>query len=79
MSRINKASAKPGQPFCIEWPEWHISCAEPDCDETALISTIGMLNTRSEAITALNQKKTEEADEWQKRGDVWYCPNHASP
>lgn len=75
MPRRNYNQARPGQVYASEWPEWHVDCAEPGCEESVVVAGCG------EAYTARAAEQqaagNAECDGWRKRGGLWYCPRHA--
>lgn len=65
MPRRNFQTAKKGQVYAVEWPEWHVDCAEPNCEAHAL------------AEAEETSKKSRDCEGWVKRKGLWYCPQHA--
>jgi hypothetical protein len=76
MPRRNYQQARKGQVYAVEWPEWHVECAEEGCDSHALVAGVGECMTaaqaESEAIRGFGDIKG-----WERRDGLWYCPQHA--
>lgn len=79
MSRRNYQKAGDGKLFCIEWPEWHIRCAQyEECSQDLLVAPCGEAETIRKAQTYIDKGKTEDPmGGWAKgRDGLWYCPKH---
>jgi hypothetical protein len=75
MPRRSFSQAGKGQVYCVEWPEWHVECAE--CESVALIASIGECNTAREAEKLLAHNRIQDGSTgWKKRNGLWYCPDH---
>ncbi len=72
MPRRNYSTAKRGQVYASEWPEWHVDCAAEDCEEHALVAELGEAFTIAQA-----EAHKAELHGWEKRKGLWYCPRHA--
>jgi hypothetical protein len=64
--------APKGQCYCIEWPEWHVDCADPDCGESVVLAGLGEATNIREA----EKRGAEIATGWVRVGRCWYCPQH---
>jgi hypothetical protein len=72
-SRVTK-----GQPYVVEWPEYHVECANAACDARALLTHTGEASTRKEAERHVKARGfAHGGDGWTKRHGLWYCPAHA--
>lgn len=75
MPRRNYQTAKKGQVYAIEWPEWHVECAHPKCHASSFVAGLGEAFTVAEAD---KEALTEpEMKHWKKINGLWYCPIHA--
>ena len=78
MPRRSFHQARQGQVYAIDWPEWHVQCA--DCEEHCHISSIGECSTAREAERLLRENDVEDSSasgHWKKKNGLWYCPIHA--
>lgn len=75
--RYDRTKVEKGVPYAVEWPEYHVACAEEQCDATALLTHTGEAATRKEAERAIKDRGFADGGEgWQKyRGKFW-CPEH---
>jgi hypothetical protein len=71
--------ARAGQPYVVEWLEWHVECAHPGCEAHHLIAPIGSgVEDVKDAEAAMRSGKTEDgASGWVRVGGLWHCPAHA--
>lgn len=77
MPRRSYKTARRGQCYAAEWPEWHVDCAAADCDAHALLAGCGEAFTIAEAER--EARKDVDMVGWRKRSGLWYCPKHAAP
>lgn len=73
--RRSYQQAKNGQPYCIEWPEWHVDCAFAGCECDELMANLGEAHTIKEAEARF---KADGTKGWTKSGGVWFCPTHSN-
>ena len=73
--RRNYHTAKPGQVYASEWPEWHVDCASEGCREHTLVAGLGEAYTIAEAEKSARTNR--ECAGWHKIKGLWYCPCHA--
>ena len=74
MARRNFNTAKKGQVYASEWPEWHIDCAHADCEEQETVAGLGEAYTIKEAEKSA--EKHARKTNWKKFGKLWFCPKH---
>lgn len=74
MARRSYATAKRGQPYAIEWPEWHVECACEGCEATALVAELGSAGNAVEAER--KAAKSRELEGWKRVSGLWRCPEH---
>jgi hypothetical protein len=75
MARRKYHSTPKGKLYCVEWPEWHVECANPNCDNAHMVAALGEASTAAEAERrALGDSKRGKADGWVCLKGLWYCP-----
>lgn len=74
MGRRTYRTAKSGQVYASEWPEWHVDCAEPGCKAHVTIAALGEAFTIKEAEK--EAKGNKDCEGWKKIRGLWYCPAH---
>lgn len=75
MARRTFRTAKQGQCYCVEWPEWHVDCAGEGCDQSFLIAELGEATTSQEAELRMRRAVEEgKASGWGRKSGLWYCP-----
>jgi hypothetical protein len=76
MPRRNYRTAKAGQLYAAEWPEWHVNCARGGCEAHALVAGIGEAYTAVEAEKLARSNDAGELNGWKRIKGLWYCPDH---
>jgi hypothetical protein len=56
----------------VEWPEWHVDCAQEGCEESILVAGLGEAYTVREAEKAA--RIASDLHGWKRAGGLWYCP-----
>lgn len=64
----------PGQVYCVDWPEWHVECATPGCDECDLLAPSGEAFTVKDAERQYKKNTENMVKKWRKKNGLWYCP-----
>ena len=80
MPRRSIETAKPGQLYAVEWPEWHVHCAVRGCKETALVAPSGECITVDDAERRAKRDRDNtnlEIGGWKKIKGLWHCEHHA--
>lgn len=75
--RSGWGQVKKGVPYAVEWPEYHVECAEADCSERAMLTPTGHAYSRQAAENSVRERGFEDGGEgWLKKYGRWWCPAH---
>lgn len=76
--RKHLRQVKQGEPYAVEWPEYHVGCAKRGCNAHALMTNTGEAMSRREAERLVKERgQMEEGGKgWTKKHGLWYCPRH---
>ena len=71
------SQVRKGQPYAVEWPEYHVECGHPDCRDTGFMTATGEAFTRRDAENLVRERgKFADGEGWLKWHGLWYCPKH---
>lgn len=80
MARRGYHNTPKGKLYASEWPEWHVECGHPGCEESALVAGLGEAMTLKDAEKEARERASKEFYElngWSKSKGFWYCPKHS--
>lgn len=67
---------RPGRPYRLNFPEFYVDCAAPDCEESTLLSESGGPVTLRAAEARARQYGPDSGADWHRVAGLWYCPAH---